>query len=61
MVDVLSPLWSKNFTTLGAKWKTTLIAVPNVIWLVKQIMLEEELLKLIESLVKYLSCAGEWI
>ena len=47
VIYIVSPLWSKNLTTLGTEWKTTLIANPNMTWLVQQIMLEEELLKLI--------------
>ena len=58
MVDIVSPLWSKNLATLGTKWKTTLITVPNLIRLVEQIMLDEELLKLKEPFVKHISCAG---
>ena len=27
--DILSPLWSKNHTLLGAEWKTTLVAIAN--------------------------------
>ena len=60
MVDILSSLWCKNLTTLGAEGETTLIAIPDAIWLVQRVMLEEleELLKGIEPFIQDLSCAG---
>ena len=53
VIYIASPLWSKNLTTLRTEWKPTLIAVANATWLVQQIMLEEELLKLIKPLVEH--------
>ena len=58
VIYIVSPLWSKNLTTLVTEWKTTLTAVPNTTWLVQQIMLVEEMIKLIKPLVEHCCCAG---